>query len=203
MEPITTKVYHSALIEEFLSEGTVDKSLSEFLLEDGQPEDFNPTTFVINDEGQALWAMRNFAEAERKIQAISSRAKVEHQRISAWESQTTKAPSNTMQFFLDALTSYATRQREAGVKSLSYPDGYVQTRATQAKVVVRDMEGFITWAREIHPDWIRTKQEVDLNVIKAAVSFKDEMVIDQESGEVVDSLGYTPAGVSVTIKVSE
>jgi len=122
----------------------VTESLTEFLLSEGEPEDFNNSGFVITTEDQAIWAMRKLADAQRKIDAITLRAETERRRINAWEDQSTKPFSSTVEYFAGLLGSYATCQRDEGVKHLSYPDGYVQTRATQDKVVVADNEKFVS-----------------------------------------------------------
>ena len=179
-----------------------DESLEEFLLDAGQPENFDPTTFIINDEDQALWAMRNLAVAQRKIDAIEFRASQERQRIDSWCEMSTKSSRNTVQYFELALESFAVRMREEGVKTLTFPDGYVSSRSTPAKVVVENSELFLKWASETHPEWIRTKREPDIAAIKSGATLVQGSVVDS-SGEVAEGLLSVDGSVSVTITVSE
>lgn len=180
----------------------VEQSLSEFLLEDGTPEGFAAETFVVNDEDQALWAMRKLAGAQRQIVASSHRAEAEHKRIDAWYEQVTKAPESTKEYFSGLLTAYAIRQRENGVKSLSYPDGYVKTRSAGGNIAIRDDAAFVAWAQSTgHNELLRIKAEPSLADIKKSALFDgDSVVID---GEVVESLRITPSEVSVSFTVSE
>src|ERR1035437_8769864 len=179
-----------------------DESLEDFLLESGQPENFDPTTFIINNQEEGLWAMRSLAVAQRKIDAIEFRASQERERIDSWCELSTKSSRNTVQYFELALESFAVRMREEGVKTLTFPDGYVSSRSTPAKVIVENPDLFLKWASETHPEWIRTKQEPDISAIKAGAELTQGSVVDS-SGEVAEGLLSVDGGVSVTVTVSE
>jgi phage host-nuclease inhibitor protein Gam len=180
-----------------------DESLEEFLLDAGQPENFDPTTFIINDEEEGLWAMRSLAVAQRKIDAIEYRAATERERIDTWCELSTKSSRNTVQYFELALESFAVRMREEGVKTLTFPDGYVSSRSTPAKVVVENADLFVKWCETTaHSDWVRVKKEPDIAAIKSSAELVQGSVVDS-SGEVAEGLLSVDGSVSVTITVSE
>ena len=177
-------------------------SLEDFLLSAGEPENFDPQTFIINDQNEAQWAMRSLAVAQRKIDEIELRAATERDRIDAWCEGATKSSRNTVAYFEAALESFAVRMREEGVKTLTFPDGYVSSRSTPAKVIVENSDLFIKWASETHPEWERTKQEPDIAAIKSSAELVSGSVVDS-SGEIAEGLISVEGSVSVTITVSE
>ena len=180
-----------------------DESLEDFLLEAGQPENFDPTTFIINNETEGQWAMRSLAVAQRKIDAIEYRAATERERIDTWCELSTKSSRNTVQYFELALESFAVRMREEGVKTLTFPDGYVSSRSTPAKVIVENADLFFKWCEGSgHDDWVRVKKEVDVSAIKS-MSYLEHGVVIDSSGEVAEGLMSVDGSVSVTITVSE
>lgn len=180
-------------------------SLDDFQAIDGMPEQFDPLTFIINDDDQALWAMRSLAQSQRRLDVVERQAAQEHDRIERWKAHTTKTSRNTVDYFSNALKSYMIRVRESeDRKSLSFPDGDVTSRSVAAKAAVSDLGVFLKWCQETgHTQWVRVKQEADLSAIKDHVEFDGDTVTDSFTGEVIDGLLAIEESVSVTLKVSE
>jgi hypothetical protein len=182
----------------------IEMDLTDFLIEEAAPENFDPLTFVVNDDAQAAWAMRNLAKASRRIDAIEKQGNEEAERIERWVTYATKSHRETARYFRAALESYLLRIRdEEDRKSLSLPDGDLTSRAIPAKAQVSDLGVFLKWASDNRPQWIRIKQEADLSAIKDHVEFSGDEVIDASTGETIDGLQHIEESVSVQIKVSE
>ena len=177
-------------------------SLSDFQLSDAQPEGFSEQTFVIDDDKKAVWAFRKLATAQKRIDDARALAKEEIERIETWANIATLPDQRTVEYFQTILTSYALREREKGRKSLILPDGEVSTRATPDKISVSDKDVFEKWALEHRMSWLRTKFEPDLAKIKAETKDAGELVVDAQTGEVIDGLSHVDGSVSVSFKVT-
>ena len=183
------------------------QDLSEFLASEGQPERFVDTTteFTINNEDEALWAMRRLAQAQRRIDEVKRQAQVEIDRIERWVETNVATHKPTVEFFELALSDFLIRVREDsadGRKSLDFPDGAVTSRVTPPKVAVTDADAFLAWAEVNHPEWIRTKREADVATLKKVVDFAGDSVVDPLTGAVVDGLQHTEGGISLSVKVA-
>ncbi len=182
-------------------------SLEDFQLIDAAPEGFSSQTFVINDEGQATWAMRRLASAQRHIDAVKRQADEEHDRIDRWFAHATKSDQSTVEYFTEVLGNYVKRLRvEDGRKSIYLPDGTVKSREVKETFKVEDADAFFKWvdeSPELAAQWVRLKREPDITTIKAGVVYSDGLVVDSATGETIDGLVHVPGGVSVTVEVSE
>ena len=184
-------------------------SLSDFLAAEGQPERFVDTTaeFTINNEDEALWAMRRLAQAQRRIDEVKRQAKVELDRINGWVEANVVTHGREVDFFDIALSEYLVRVREDsadGRKSLDFPDGTVTSRVTPSKVAVLDADAFLAWAEANgHSDWVRVKREADVATIKKVVDFDGDSVVDPLTGSVIAGLQHTAGGISVSVKVAD
>jgi|ERR1019366_9107194 phage host-nuclease inhibitor protein Gam len=178
-------------------------NLGDYLVQEGQPEGFDAMKFIINDDSEAIWAMRNLAHAQKRIDAVDYQAQNEIARITQWSDLATKSQRTTTTYFSNALQSYMVRLREEGRKSLILPDGEVTSRSTQSKAVVNDSEAFLKWAEANgHTEWVRTKLEPNISALKGAIDFIDDVVIDTATGEFIPGLVHVEGGVSVSIKIA-
>ena len=186
-----------------------DLPLDEFLAMNGEPEAFvsEQERFTINSEEEALWAMRKLAQAQRRIDEVKRLAQVELDRINTWIEKNTSSNQREVSFYETALSDYLIAVREDsadGRKKLDFPDGVVSSRITPSKVDVADSEAFLAWAEANgHSDWVRTKREANVSVIKQGVDFSGESVIDPITGSTVAGLNHVEGGYSVTVKVAE
>ena len=189
---------------------TDELSLSDHLTSAGQPTTFvdtADTTFAINNDDEALWAMRRLAVAQRRIDEVNRLAHIEIERITRWVADNTSSAHNEIEYFDKVLTNYLIRVRENeqdGRKKLDFPDGTVTSRITPDKVAVDDAEAFLAWAEANgHSEWVRVKREADVATIKKVVDYSDGAVIDPLTGQVVAGLSRVEGGVSVSIKVAD
>lgn len=183
-------------------------SLEDYLTSSATPEGFTyGEAFNINNDDQALWAMRSLAQAQRRIDEVKRQAQVELDRINAWVEANTASLTGTVEYFDRILGDYLMRVREDeqdGRKSLSFPDGTVTSRVTQPKVEVTDLEAFLSWAEANgHAEWVRVKREADLATIKKFVDFGESDVLDPVTGEVIVGLSPIAGGINTSVKVAD
>ena len=177
--------------------------LEDFQLEDGTPEGFEERTFVINDEDGALWAMRKLAVSQRRIDTITRQAKDESLRIELWVDQAIRSDEVTVLYFTEVLSSYMLRLRALnGQKSLLLPDGEIKSRETPSRAVVEDLDVFLKWAKDSgHSEFIRLKEEADLNEIKAQGTASGE-VYTTSDGEVIEGIRHQEGSVTVSFDIN-
>ena len=184
-------------------------SLEEFLVGEGAPEGFTsePETFAINNDDEALWAMRRLAQASRRVAEVKRQAQVEIDRINRWVEANTAGNVRTVEMFDRLLGQYLSRVRDNdadGRKSLSFPDGTVTSRNTPSKVEVTDLDAFIAWAEANgHEDWVRIKREVNLSEVKRGVDYEADAVLDPVTGLPIQGLLHVAGGVATSVKVAE
>ena len=191
-------------------------SLEDYLILDGAPDALmgiddavseQISAPVINNDDEALWAMRRLAQAQRRIEAVKAQAQVEIDRINRWIENNTISQARTVERIERLLGDYLMTVREDetdGRKKLDFPDGTVSSRLTPSKVAVDDAEAFIAWAEANgKTEWIRVKREADVSTIKKVVDYNGDEVIDPISGTVIEGLSHTEGGISISVKVTE
>lgn len=191
-------------------------SLEDYLILDGAPDALmgiddavseQISAPVINNDDEALWAMRRLAQAQRRIEAVKAQAQVEIDRINRWIENNTISQARTVERIERLLGDYLMTVREDetdGRKKLDFPDGTVSSRVTPSKVAVDDAEAFIAWAEANgKTEWIRVKREADVSTIKKVVDYNGDEVIDPISGTVIEGLSHTEGGISISVKVTE
>jgi len=190
-----------------MSDETLD--LGEYLDDAGKPAGFTnteDTTFAINNDDEALWAMRRLAVAQRRIDEVKRLAQIELDRINLWVSDKSRSSEHEIEYFERVLGDYLLRVRDNeldGRKKLDFPDGTISSRVSPPKVSVEDAEAFLAWAEANgHDEWVRVKREADVATIKKVVDFSGDSVIDPVTGEVVAGLSHVEGGVTVSVKVS-
>ena len=190
-----------------MSDETLD--LGEYLDDAGKPAGFTnteDTTFAINNDDEALWAMRRLAVAQRRIDEVKRLAQLELDRINLWVSDKSRSSEHEIEYFERVLGEYLIRVRDNeldGRKKLDFPDGTISSRVSPPKVSVEDAEAFLAWAEANgHDEWVRVKREADVATIKKVVDFSGDSVIDPVTGEVVAGLSHVEGGVTVSVKVS-
>ena len=186
----------------------IDQSLEDYLASLGEPTGFeNPNAFTINNDDEALWAMRRLAQAQRRIDEVKRQAQVELDRINAWVEANTTSNSQTVDYFERILGDYLMRVRENdtdGRKSLDFPDGKVTSRVVAPKVEVTDLDVFLSWAEHYGKDeWVRVKREANLAEIKKFVDYADGAVLDPTTGIAVEGLAPVEGGISTSVKVAD
>jgi len=182
--------------------------LSDFLALANQPERYvdGDTKFTINNDDEAMWAIKQLARAQRRLDEVNRQAKEEIERIKSWVEFRSSKLSPQIEFFTQNLSTYLLRVREDeqdGRKSLDFPDGVVTSRSIASKVAVEDLDAFVKWAEENgHEDWLRVKREADLATIKKSIDYSGDVVLDPSTGQVIDGLNHVPGGTSVSVKIN-
>jgi phage host-nuclease inhibitor protein Gam len=183
--------------------------LGEYLDDAGKPEGFTSTedtNFAVNNDDEALWAIRRLAVAQRRIDEVKRLAQIELDRINLWVSDKSRSSEHEIEYFERVLGEYLIRVRDNeldGRKKLDFPDGSISSRVSPPKVSVEDAEAFLAWAdANGHEEWVRVKREADVATIKKVVDFSGDSVIDPVTGEVIAGLSHVEGGVTVSVKVS-
>lgn len=159
--------------------------------------------FRVNDDGAAAWAMERLAEVRKQMAAHQELRDKGVQRLDVWLEQVQKPLLNNASFFEHLLHDYARRQRHAlDRKSIVLPHGKVSTRVVQPKLTI-DTDVFVIWAKQNRPDFIRTVEEADIKQMRAAVVINDSVVIDPDSGEIVQGVTASNEELSISIKLTE
>lgn len=155
--------------------------------------------FKIQNDEQAVWAMRKLTSARKRLDEIAYIAEAEIQRIQAWAEHESREPMRDVDYFEGILVEYGRTQREQGRKSVSTPYGTIKSRMGQPKYTFIDKDEFLAWAKANHPTWVAVKEEPALSVIKSETSGP----VDEGTGEIIPGLVVDPATVSYSVEVSK
>lgn len=160
--------------------------------------------FRIENDEQAVWAMRKLAAARRRMDEITAISEAEIDRIKDWAEHEARTPMRDMDYFEAILREYAIGQRAEGRKTISTPYGSVKSRAGQPKWSVEDAEAFLSWARRNNrSDLIRVREDADLAKMKATLENTGPSAVDPETGEVVPGVVVSDAETSFTVEVAK
>lgn len=166
--------------------------------------------FIVDNDRKATWAMRKLLEHQQEVAGIISIAEAEIARIQQWADEQAAKHSTSIAYFEAQLTRYAATVREESggkVKSISTPYGKVTSRAGTDKWVIDD-EAFLDWARETHPDWIRTVEQraVDVPTLKTAfvaLPTGDGVSAVTPDGDIVPGISIVPGETSFKVEVAK
>jgi len=158
--------------------------------------------FRIQNDEQAVWAMRKMAAASQRLKEIQHIADAEIERIQAWAEQQSREPLRDTDYFEAILIEYGRAQRVEGRKSVSTPYGTIKSRLAQPSFDV-DKDAFLEWAKANRPDLVRVKEEPNVADMKVVLEVSGENAIDPHSGEVVPGVKVTGHDVRFSVEVSK
>jgi hypothetical protein len=158
--------------------------------------------FRIQNDDQAVWAMRKLSAASKRIQEIKHIADSEIERIQSWAEQQSREPLRDSDYFEAILIEYGRGQRIEGRKSVSTPYGTIKSRTAPPAFEV-DKDAFLEWAKANRPDLVRVKEEPNVADMKAVLEVSGDNAIDPESGEVVPGVKVTGHDVRFSVEVSK
>lgn len=165
--------------------------------------------------GEADWCARKAQAARRAAARVQAEADRQIAAIREWAEKVTAEDLADAAYFerqaIDWFDRYRQEQLAAGtkperlVKTLELPGGgKVQARQQQASLKVTDDKAAIEWAKSVNPDFIRVKEELNKNDVKAHLAglrvTEDGQWVTAD-GEIVDA----PEGVELepgSIKLS-
>lgn len=115
---------------------------------EGLPPETPASSWLIQDDGQAEWAMRHLAEADANLAALNEQAAAYLARITAWHEAARHRVTTRRIFFAGHLEAWAMKERQAtGRKSFPLPSGTVRTTLpTKPTVDVVDEPAVVEWA---------------------------------------------------------
>lgn len=115
---------------------------------DGIREGAAESRWRIDDDGQAEWAARKLAQADRRRRQIAAVADRVVEQARLWEARQLGPVDGDFEFFEALLVDYAKRQREGeGRKTVDLPSATVKSRSKPAKVDIVDDETVTEWAK--------------------------------------------------------
>ncbi len=162
-------------------------------------------TWTVDGLKSAEWAMRKIADAQQKIDSFDAQANEWLEEIEAWHQRVIKRPTQTIEFFSEHLRRYALAQRalDPNAKTLVLPSGEVRTRAVNDRVVVRDKELVLAWARTAAPEVIQITETIKADELTKHITKVDKdgttALIDATTGEFVEGLGLELARVTAKV----
>lgn len=105
--------------------------------------------WMVTDDEEAKWAMRQLARAHAEIARIRHEADVEVKRVMAWAEQAERSPQGDAEFFEARLIEYR-RLLEANDPKLpqtyKLPTGSLKRAKGRERAVVEDEAAFREWA---------------------------------------------------------
>jgi hypothetical protein len=155
--------------------------------------------FRVENDSQAVWAMRKLAAAKARLNDIALIAESEIARVQHWAEQQSREPMRNTEYFEGILVEYGMSQRAEGRKTVSTPYGAIKSRTGQPKYTFTDRDEFIAWAKANRPGWVAVKEEPALSVIRA----ETEGAVDSDTGEIIPGLSVDPASVSFSVEVEK
>lgn len=175
--------------------------------------------FRISDAGQADWALRKLAGvrakqaetdelAARQIQAIQAMVAPYLEPIHEWHRAQIERLSNDASFWEGMLTLYhrdVVLAEDEKAKTVNLPHGTLSARKKPDQWKFGDEE-FMAWARNVAPELIRTKDEVDKALAKKTLKVGQfgEAILDLPAGQVTASgVEVVPGEVTFKIETGE
>lgn len=146
--------------------------------------------FRVDDDLKADWCLDKLREinAEYKRFEIVVKAKIEQLQQALQKAQEKK--EREASFFEMKLREYfeTVKAKETKTqKSYILPSGKLVLKYQQPEFK-RDDEVLLNWAEKNKPQFIKIKKSVDWNNLKKNVKVINNMVIDNETGEIVDGV---------------
>lgn len=121
--------------------------------------------------GQADWAMRRYAEAQRADREFSD-------QIALWEAARRNA-KRAVEFFDDLLKAWGIKSRTKDAKTFTLAHGTVATKSGQARIQITDADAVLVWAKKNAKSAIKVTEEVQVSKLDDVVI--GELVVGYES----------------------
>ena len=103
----------------------------------------------ISSVGEAEWAMRHVAEADRNLRTLGEQRDEFVAQITAWYERESVRDEARRAFFAGHLERYALEQRASGGgKTVGLPSGDVKTRVSKAVAEIVDRATVVAWAEQ-------------------------------------------------------
>lgn len=162
--------------------------------------------WTIEDDSQAIWAMRKVAAIRLRYDEVDECYDRELYRIGCYHAAEIAKGANDLEFFTQHLEAYALRERGRkdgrDRKTIALGGvGEVKTREFAAKIVIDDPDAFQVWALNSAPHLLRN--HFSPNLIELATECRmDESgaVVMLATGEVVPGAVIAPCVVRATVK---
>jgi phage host-nuclease inhibitor protein Gam len=160
--------------------------------------------YKITDLKGLGWAFRKIKVLNEKKAEITDYAEAELKRIRDWHDQETKSLDDSIVFFEGLLAEYYSgeKQKDAKVKKISCPWGYMSTRKQQPVIDIRKDE-VVKWLKENdYSEFIKVSEEIDKAEIKKRfITNKGKLIAPD--GQVVEGVMVEERPEKFVVKVEE
>lgn len=160
--------------------------------------------FEITDKEQLNWSFRKINALKKEINEIENLAKKETERINDWKNKESKSHLDNIEYFEMLIKQYALKQRDNNdkFKKESTPYGSVAFRKQQPAYEYKDEQATLEWLKQNKKtDLINVKESVKKTEIKKTFKRHNDVLIDNETGEVVPGVSVVEREDSIKINV--
>ena len=158
-------------------------------------QDPEPKGFVIDNEGQADWALRKISQSQKRMKELQNVAEEELHKIETWLLGELVKEEKSIEFFTNLLDVYhwqLYQQDSKRFKSLKLPNGVIKRVKTQP-TFERDEETLLKWLEERQlEEYIDRKAKARWADIKKSVVVAGETCVMPITGEIVEGVTVTP-----------
>ncbi|WP_048744524.1 host-nuclease inhibitor Gam family protein [Paenibacillus sp. P22] len=149
-----------------------------------------PQRFSVNTVEEANWALRKLSAIEAKRNEIKALAEQEMKRIKQWLEWESTSLDDSTAYFNGLLSEYAYRQRDQDpkFKKFTTPYGSVAFKKQQDKWEYDDAALLDSLRSSGLTELIRVKEEPNKVELKKRVAVKDGLVVDPETGSVLEGV---------------
>lgn len=160
--------------------------------------------FEIEDKEQLNWAFRKIRVLKKELNEIEMLADKEFERIKEWREKESKAILDNVKFFESLIMQYALKQRKKdnNFRKETTPYGNVLFRKQQPMYEYKDEQATLEWLKQNKKtDLINVKESVKKTEVKKAFQRHHDVLIDNETGEVVPGVSVEEREDSIKINV--
>lgn len=161
--------------------------------------------FTVNTVDEANWALRKLAAIEAKRQEVKALQEQELYRIKQWAEKELSQLDGDTEYFNILLSEFAGRQREADpkFKKVSTPYGSVAFQKQQDKWEYNDAVLLDSLKQAGLTELIRIKEEPNKVDLKKRAAVKDGVVVDPDTGAILDGVTVMAQPDKLVVKISE
>lgn len=167
-------------------------------------QDTEPKGFVIDNEGQADWALRKISQSQKRMKELQNVAEEEIHKIETWLLGELAKEEKSIEFFTNLLDVYhwqLYQQDPKRFKSLKLPNGVIKRVKTQP-TFERDEETLLKWLEEQGlEEYIERKAKPNWRDFKKRVKVSGSMCVIPDTGEVVEGIVVTPQEEKFKVEV--
>lgn len=160
---------------------------------------------TVNTAQDANWVFRKLVAINAKRQEVKALQEQEMYRIKLWAEKELTKMDEDAEHLNSALSDFARRQREVDpeFKKISTPYGSVAFQKQQDKWEYNDAVLLDSLKQAGLTELIRIKEEPNKVDLKKRAAVKDGVVVDPDTGAILDGVTVTEQPDKLVVKISE